>query len=272
MEVFQALVLGIVQGLTEWLPLSSSGHLALAQLYMGEGTVAYDVVLHVATLAVVIVYFRKDVVAIVGDWARGISEATRPGNRKAALFGKKARLWGWLILLASIPTAIIGFLLDRYLGGGDFTSLAFLGAGFIVTGIFLATTYFAKPKERQMGAPEAATVGAAQGLSVFSSLSRSGLTVGAAALMGVSREDAGKFSFLAMIPAVIGAAALKIFDIGALARADLLPMAVGALAAALVGFLCLKAMMFIAKRNGMWWFAPYCVGLGVALLAWPFIV
>jgi len=271
MDFLGALALGIVQGLTEWLPVSSSGHLALAQNALGDTNVAYDVVLHIATVVVACVYLRCEMKAIVFDWLAGVRESFGAADKKAALFGKKERLWGWLVILASVPTAIIGFALEHYLGGDDFTSLAIVGAGFIVTGVFLAATKLARPANRQIGASGALAIGTAQGVSVLSSLSRSGLTVGTAMFAGASLEDAAKFSFLALVPATVGAALLKLGDIGALASSDLAGMAAGALAAALVGYACLEAMMRVVRGGRLHWFAPYCIALGVGVIAWSLL-
>jgi undecaprenyl-diphosphatase len=198
-------------------------------------------------------------------------EAFGAGDRRAALFGKRERLWGWLILVASLPTALIGFAIEHYLGGDDFSSPALLGAGFIATGVFLAATKLAKPAGSRIGAGGALAIGAAQGASVLSSLSRSGLTIGTGAFLGASLEDAARFSFLVLIPATLGAALLKLGDIATLASSDLAPMAAGAVAAALVGYACLEAMMRVVRRNGLHWFAPYCLALGVGIVAWTLL-
>ncbi len=271
MDWLEALVLGVVQGVTEWLPVSSSGHLALAQIWMGEMSVAYDVVLHIATVAVAIIYLRNDIRAIAIDWLAGVKESFGAADKRAALFGKKERLWGWLILLASLPTAVIGLAIEHYLGGDDFSSLAIIGAGFLATGIFLALTKLAKPGAARIGAGGALAIGAAQGASVLSSLSRSGLTVGTGIFLGASLEDAAKFSFLALIPATLGAALLKVGEIGEIASTDLAPVLLGALAAALVGYACLEAMMRVVRAGHLHWFAPYCVALGVGVLAWSLL-
>jgi undecaprenyl-diphosphatase len=271
MDWLEALVLGIVQGLTEWLPVSSSGHLALAQAYLGDVSVAFDVALHLATLAVACHYFRSDIAAIVKDWLAGIGESFSADDKGKALFGRKERLWGWLLIVASVPTAMIGYAIERWLGGDDFTSLGIIGAGFVATGIFLAATKLARPSGRQIGAGGALAIGTAQGASVLSSLSRSGLTVGTGIFLGASLEDAARFSFLALIPATLGAALLKLGDIGALASSDLAAMLAGVAAAALVGYACLEAMMRIVRGGRLHWFAPYCVALGCVVLAWTLL-
>jgi undecaprenyl-diphosphatase len=271
MNLLESLILGIIQGLTEWLPVSSSGHLALAQKALGDTNVAYDVVLHIATVVVACVYLRCEIKAIVFDWMTGVRDSFGASDKKSALFGKKERLWGWLIILASVPTAVIGLAIEKYLGGDDFTSLAIVGVGFVVTGIFLAATKFARPRGEPIGAVGALAIGAAQGAAVLSSLSRSGLTVGTGIFMGASFEDAAKFSFLVLIPATLGATILKIGEIGTLASSDIVAMASGAVAAALVGYACLGVMMRVTKGGKLHWFAPYCIVLGGAVLAYVLI-
>jgi len=269
MDWFEALVLGITQGVTEWLPVSSSGHLALVQRALGEepsGMVGYDVVLHLATVLVVAAFFWREIVAIVKDWLAGIMEASGSKDKKATLLGKRGRRLGWLIIVASVPTAIIGFLLNEYVISDAFSSLSFLAAGFMATGVLLLLTRFTPRKKRGYGPADAAKVGVAQGIAVLPALSRSGWTVGTSLLLGITPEEAGEFSFLLMIPAVLGASLLRFHDITTLASSELPTILAGAAVAAVVGYACLGLMLKAIRRQRVWWFAPYCLALGTSLL------
>jgi len=267
MDIIQALVLGIIQGLTEWLPLSSSGHLALGQKAMGIDSEPFIILLHGATLIVVIVYFRKDIWIILREWFKGISAATKGTPAKDALWGTKERRLGGLIVIASVPTGILGYLIDAYLESYALSSLLILGIFFIATGVFLAIARLRRPKARKvMGASGAAVVGVAQGVAALPGLSRSGWTISTALLLGIAPEDAAKFSFILSIPAVIGANLLKFNEIRAMASLELPVIVVGFVAALIVGFLALILAMKIVKAGKLYWFAPYCMGLGAVVI------
>ena len=268
---FEALVLGVVQGATEYLPVSSSGHLVLFQHLFGltEPALLFDIVLHVATLLVVLWFYRQDIVdlvrqslAAIGDLARGgaWSEAqTRfPGFRLAVL-----------IVVGTIPTAVIGVTFQDTFEA-LFGSLRAVGVMLWVTGLVLLATRFATRGERgtaEMKPVDALLIGIVQGLAITPGISRSGSTIGVALLLGVQKETAARYSFLLSVPSIVGALLLKIGDAGG--SVGLTATILGFAAALLTGYFCLVFLVRIVKKGRLAWFAPYCflVGLLAVILA-----
>ncbi|MEW5937256.1 MAG: undecaprenyl-diphosphate phosphatase [Candidatus Thermoplasmatota archaeon] len=265
MELWHALLLGIIQGLTEWLPLSSSGHLAVAQIALGKGSMGFDIVLHLATMLVVLLYFRGELSAILREWAAGIAETPRAGRK--ALVANAHRRLGWYIVLATVPTALVGYLLSISLAPIAFSSALLVGMLFIATGGFLALTAVRPKDKHPLRARISILVGLAQGIAVLPGLSRSGWTIGTALLAGVRRLDAARFSFLILFPAVLGALLLRLGEVVALAAEDLSVLIAGGMAAAFVGYASLSLLMSFLRRGGLHWFAPYCLLMGCALVA-----
>jgi undecaprenyl-diphosphatase len=256
MNIFETTILGIIQGLTEFLPVSSSGHLVLFQNLLGfkEPELLLDCSLHFGTLLAVCVYFRNDLKKIVTEiWKRDLK------NPHASL-----ALW---ILVGSVPTAIIGLVfkgpLERLFG-----SVTTVGAMLIVTGIIVALTRMI-PKgygiRTRVGLLAALAVGTAQGLAIIPGISRSGSTIVCALLFGLDRDLAGRFSFLLAIPAIIGALAIQI-DLDALERVGLVPLVLGFFSSAIVGLLALKLLMGIVRKGHLYYFAPYCWVIGLLVV------
>jgi undecaprenyl-diphosphatase len=247
MDPLQALFLGALQGLTEWLPISSSGHLALAQHFFGiAAPVAFDVALHLGTLLAVFVYFWKDIIAIVKHLARKSPEQKLAIN----------------IILACIPTAIIGFAFKPQFEAMFGQPLA-IALALAITGVILLLAG-RKAGKKEITNKSALIVGIAQGIAVAPGISRSGATIGAGLLLGLKRESAALFSFLIAIPAVIGAGAFEVKD-AAFAGIDPLTVLLGTAVAAIVGYACIGLLMSVLKRGRLAIFAYYCFGL--ALLA-----
>ena len=262
MTIFQAAVLGLVQGLTEFLPVSSSGHLAVGKLLFGlEGVpVLFDVLLHIATLIVVVYVFRRRIGAILVALGRFV--ARRP--RQEADAGQ-LRLVVW-ILLATLITVIVALPVAETDAG---TRPQLVGAFFIFTAVVLVSAVMAPQGGRisDMGPHQAVIVGLAQGLGVFPGISRSGITIAAARHVGLSRGDAGEFAFLISIPAILGALVLTLRDLGDLGRSvGLLPLSVGFLVALFSGFLALELLLRIVRSGRLYLFAIYLVPLGVAVI------
>jgi undecaprenyl-diphosphatase len=256
MNIFETTILGIIQGLTEFLPVSSSGHLVLFQNLLGfkEPELLLDCSLHFGTLLAVCVYFRNDLKKIVTEIWKGDFK-----NPHASL-----ALW---IVVGSVPTAVIGLVfkapLERLFG-----SVTIVGATLIVTGIIVALTRMIPEgfgTRTRVGLLAALAVGTAQGLAIIPGISRSGTTIVCALLLGLDRDLAGRFSFLLAIPAIIGALAIQI-DLDALERVGLVPLGFGFFSSAIVGLLALKLLMGIVRKGHLYYFAPYCWVIGLVVV------
>jgi len=250
MTIIQSVILGFVQGLTEFLPVSSSGHLVLVQNLLGIDKnnpliFTFDVLVHLGTLAAVIAIFWKDIVS---------------------LLKKPWQKLGLLIIMATIPTGLIGLSFKDFFER-MFQSDRFLGLEFIATGliIWFADRVRAKAKGiEDISYFDAAFVGVMQGIAILPAISRSGLTIAGSLFRGINRESAARFSFLVSIPAIAGAAALDLKDvIGQGVTPEMgLPLLIGTIVASLSGFWAVKFMIRILQRGSMKWFSYYVWVLG----------
>ncbi|HXV86999.1 MAG TPA: undecaprenyl-diphosphate phosphatase [Gemmatimonadales bacterium] len=261
MTWWEAAVLGLVQGLTEFLPVSSSGHLVVAEAALGLRMpgVAFDVLLHVATLgAVVLLYHRR-----IGELLGGLWRTE----------GGAARSLG-LLVIATVPAAAVGVLF-RDLFERAFDSLRIVGVDFLVTGVVLWSTRRLGGGARSEPTPAGAgAIGLAQAVAIMPGISRSGSTVAAALWVGVAPSRAAEFSFLMAIPVIMGAAVLELPELsapGAGTGAGALPLIWGAAAAFLSGIVAIKLLVRVLERGAFYRFAPYCWALGAATLAWSLL-
>ena len=260
-----ALILGVLQGLTEFLPVSSSGHLVLGQSILGlkEPELFFDVLLHVGTLTAVLIFYGKDLWRIARGWVSSL--VGRDSNEGAARTG-------WLLILGSVPAGIVGVFLGG-LAEQMFASPKLAACALLVTGGILC---LGEPKEgggreeAQMTAKDALVIGVFQAFAIIPGISRSGATIAAALMRGVAREQAARFSFLLSVPAILGAFALKIKDLEGPLGAKLLPYAVGALAAAVVGAAALGWLIRLVQGGNLARFRYYCWGAGALALFYLF--
>ena len=260
-----ALVLGILQGLTEFLPVSSSGHLVLGQsiLGLGEPELAFDILLHIGTLAAVLTFYGKDLWRIARAWA-------------SSLMGKDAdegaARMGWLLMLGSVPAGIAGVFLADFIEK-MFASPKLAACALLLTGGILC---LGRPKraagrgESRMTPKDALFIGIFQAFAIIPGISRSGATIVAALMRGIEREQAARFSFLLSAPAISGAFLLKIKDFEGTLAANLLPYAVGAAASAIVGAIALGWLIKLVKGGNLARFRFYCWGAGALSLAYLF--
>lgn len=253
--MLQSLILGAVQGLCEFLPVSSSGHLALFQIFMGfgENMLTFDILLHFATLLAVVMYFWRDIWQILCEWFAG-------------WFGKRRSGWsyGWAIIIASFITAILGLGLKSTAEKFS-SSLALVGAGEIFTGIILVLIpIFSVSRKNSSLLKIAVAVGIAQGIAVLPGVSRSGMSIAMGLFMGLGITEAFRFSFLISIPAVLGATLLECVKFLKSGEAIFLPE--GYMPAAFVAFvLGLLALIFMRRLvNAKNWafFGVYCLIIG----------
>ena len=260
MGALEAFLLGLVQGLTEFLPVSSSGHLELGKAVLGvdDGGLAFSVVVHGATALSTIVVFRRDIVSLV----RGLFVSGEAG--------RTARGFAGLILLSMVPVGVVGLVFKDAIEARLDGHLGAVGAALLVTAALL---FWAQRRGREggrVGVLEAGIIGCAQAVAVLPGISRSGATISAALLLGVDREEAARFSFLMVLPPILGATLLEVKDLldpaveaGGAPTSALL---IGAAAAFLSGWWACTAMMSLVKRNGFNGFAVYCAVVGLAAL------
>ena len=245
----QAILLGIVQGLTEWLPISSSGHLVLLQQYFGlKVPVAFDVILHVGTLIVILLVFWKDIVNIF----KSLFAWKWDPNTKLLLF----------IVLGSIPTGIIGLVFHDWFIS-LFSSILTVGIALLFTGTIVYLSKFPKDNLKLIWW-KSIIVGIVQGLAIIPGISRSGSTISFGLFMKINRQEIAKFSFLLSVPAILGAAVLESKD---LVLVDFGAIVVGTLTSIIVGYFALKYLLKLLYQNKFHYFSYYCWALGLVVLA-----
>lgn len=265
MNNIDAVILGVVQGLTEFLPISSSGHLVLFQHLLGfkEPHLLLDSALHFGTLLAVCIHFRRDLRAMVADAGWLIRQ---PFARTPYPLASRGPLLWW-ILVGSVPTAIIGLVFKDELERA-FGSVPLVGAMLLVTGTLLLLTRIAArsgPSKQAMGLLIALAIGTVQGIAIIPGISRSGATIACGLLLGLERELAGRFSFLLSIPAIAGALALQLLE-GNSGHIAFLTLITGVVVSGLVGLMALKVLMGMVRQGRLSFFAPYCWIVGLILL------
>jgi undecaprenyl-diphosphatase len=271
-DILQAIVLGIVQGLTEWLPISSSGHLALVQLAMDlEIPIFYDVILHIGTLAGVFAIYRRDIAGILRSTvAFGEGSSKRKSIEEEVAKYPQGRRMLWLIILGTIPTGIIGLAFRSFFESSFYDPVS-IAVGFIITGALVLVTGLMKSGQKKLGSADAILIGIGQGISIFSSISRSGATLSAGLFRGVEREQLVRYSFLLSIPAILGAAAIDVVAMDEQQKAQLASIGAesyiaGAVVSAAVGYASIRILIKLVIKGKFYLFAFYCFAIGVATL------
>jgi len=257
MSFIEALILGIIQGLTEFLPVSSSGHLELGSVLLGiqsEDNLLFAIILHGATALSTVIVFRKE----IGALFNGLFEFR----------WNESWQYASMIVLSMIPVGIVGYLfedqLESFFGG----QVVLVGSLLILTAILLTITYYNKKNEGEVTLFKAFIIGLAQTIAILPGVSRSGATISTALMLGVDREKAAKFSFLMVLPPILGAMLLKTKSvleapeiIQSLSATNLI---VGFVAAFLSGLLACQWMVSIVKKGKLIYFAIYCAVVGLA--------
>ena len=270
MTLTEAVILGVVQGLTEFLPVSSSGHLVLFQHLLGlkEPLLAFDISVHVGTLVAVLIYFYRDIVAILKALRKWF--AVLPDTRAAAglLATDREIRMAWLIVIGSVPTAILG-LLFKEIAETLFASVSIVGVTLLITGAVLwGTRWLSEDGHgiRRLSVKNSLVIGTVQGLAIIPGISRSGSTIAAGLFLGLDRETAARFSFLLSIPAVAGAGLLGAGGLLGQGKLPLATIAVGTLVSCAVGYASLKLLVWMVRRGRLHYFAPYCGAVGLLAL------
>ncbi len=251
MQYLEAVILGIIQGLTEFLPISSSGHLVLFQKLFGleEGNLTFDTMLHLGTLLAVFIIFWDDIVAMI----------KQPFSKLSIL-----------VVAGTIPTAIIGLALKDFFEQ-LFASGRTIGVEFIITGLILwwaESRPFGYKKIEDITLLDAGLIGVLQGAAIFPAISRSGLTIAGALFRGIERDTAARYSFLLSIPSILGAVVLQAKDIQkqGLGDVQLLPMLVGTIVSAVFGYLAIKWMLRLIAGGKLKLFSYYVWFLGLVIV------
>ncbi len=267
----EAIILGLLQGLAEFLPISSSGHLAIAQHFFGiegDSVLLFAVLLHLGTLVSVFIVYWKDISELVVELFRTIKDIFT--GKGLCLKGNPVRRLGCLIIVASIPTGIIGLTLNDTFSG-FYTSMVAVGCSLLFTGVILIIAEkMGKGKKTagEMKFSSAIFVGIMQGVAIMPGVSRSGSTLFAGLLTGHERIFAVKFAFLISIPAIIGSFILEVPDAisQGVSMEQMLPILVGMVVAAVSGYLAIKFMIKIVSKQRLIYFSLYTIILGLSLL------
>jgi undecaprenyl-diphosphatase len=266
LTLLEAITLGIVQGLTEFLPISSSGHLVLGEflLKVKFDDISFEVFLHFGTFLSVLVVFRRNIWSMArAVWLKVRSALT---GRAAVTGGEDWRLF-LLILVGSIPAGTAGLLFRSYVEA-SFSSVLLVSVMLLFTGTTLFLTRFFRAERERLNWHDALLVGLAQALAMLPGVSRSGLTISAAIFARVERSKAAEFSFLLSLPAILGASLVELKDVSGHASpgGDLSIYLAGAVAAFAVGYLAIKFLLNVIRKGKFQYFAYYCFAVGLFFL------
>ena len=258
MSIVDALIMGLVQGLTEFLPISSSGHLVIAKHFLGgvkESGILFEVLLHLGTLLAVLLYFRRDIYRLL--------LSILPTERLAGQERAEGRKMVLAIIAGTVPTVIIALIFkDTF--ERLFESVQIVSAMLLVTGVLLFLSDRVKVTKREsINLKDAVIIGIVQGLAIIPGISRSGSTIATGLFMGIKAERAATYSFLLSIPAICGAVVLHSKGLTSLNGGDAVPYMTGVAAAAISGFFSIKVLMKIVAGRKLKLFAFYCWTVGL---------
>lgn len=289
MNILQGIILGAIQGIAEFLPISSSGHLTIAQKFLNldEVPLLFDVFLHLATLLVVVIFFRKKIWELLKAFGRLISRRPAPTKSKdengnivelsqetALAAEQNRRKYILAIILTTAVTGVLGIISEKIIGD---LPIKFVFCGFLFTAAILIVSAVLEKKFRAKKSVDSGTglkkapnwiqsliIGLAQGIGTLPGISRSGSTIGGALLSGVDRDVAGEYSFIASIPAILGAFVLEAKDLGEVSSSiGIGPLVAGCAAAFVTGYAALFLLMKIIKKGHLEWFACYLIPAGI---------
>lgn len=268
MSYLEAAALALVQALTEFLPVSSSGHLVLMQRLLGNGAeidILYDVLLHVATTVAVLVYLRRE----IGDLLRALFGAAPSEQGVFAGYERKALAY---VLLANLPTGVIGLLIERFLVS-YVTRPDIVGLMLMITGVLLWGERLSAGERGigEMRLTDALGVGVIQGIAVLPGISRSGSTITGGLLLGLDRELAVRFSLLISVPAIAGAALLEVGKLRGLDRVPIGPYLLGMVVAGFAGYLAIDIIVRLVRARRFHVFAYYLWPLGLLAILWQHV-
>ncbi|MEO1054697.1 MAG: undecaprenyl-diphosphate phosphatase [Bacteroidota bacterium] len=259
MSILEAVILGIIQGLTEFLPISSSGHIELGSHILGvesSDNLLFSTFVHAATALSTIIVFRADILNLVKDILKF------QWNESTAFAAK--------IIVSMVPVAVIGLLFEEEIESFFGGKIVFVAAMLIVTSILLSVTYFSKKNEGDVSFVKAFIIGVAQAMAILPGISRSGATIATALTLGVDKEKATRFSFLMVLIPILGASLLKTKDIiespEAIGDISIWALLAGFVAALVSGILACQWMIKIVKKGKLIYFAVYCLIIGLTVI------
>lgn len=256
MEIIDSIILGLIQGLTEFLPISSSGHLVIGKHLLGLSApgAIIEIILHFGTFFSIIIYYRKYLLNLILDAFSNNS-------------GESRKIIG-LILVSIIPAGVIGILFDDYIEK-LFSNLYLVGINLIITGIILFSTRFTHEKKAKssLTITKVIIIGIAQAIAILPGISRSGITISTALFLGINEKEAARFSFLMALPVLFGASILKIKD--ALVFSEDIStynIFIGFMLSLITGYICLSILVNILNKKKLWLFSFYCLIIGFLII------
>ena len=264
MDWLSAIILGIIQGLSEFLPISSSGHLELGRSLLGvevsgSSGLLFTVTVHAATALATVVVFYKDIVSVVQGLLKGHEEDRR---------------FAGSILVSMIPAAFVGLFFEDAIEALFEDSILLVGAMLVITGLLLFMADRAKKTHKKVSVSDAFAVGIAQAIAILPGISRSGATISTSVLLGIDREHAARFSFLMVVPLIMGKMILDVTDMATnpgSSNEPLLPLVVGFAAAFVTGLWACRTMIQLVKRAKLKYFAYYCFAVGTVASVWTIL-
>jgi undecaprenyl-diphosphatase len=249
-SLFQAIILSVIQGICEWFPISSSGHLAIFHNIFGFQSLSFDVFLHFASIFAVLFVFRRELISIL--------DLKKQENFRYVL----------LLIIGIIPAGIMGILFKDFIEG-FFSSLFYLGIFFIVSGVLIYLTKFFKQKKENINWLDSLFIGIFQAIAILPGISRSGSTISAGLIRGVNKEEAIKFSFLMAIPLILGAGILELKDIF-ISNIDYSILLISFLVTFFTSLFVIKILLKIIKSDKFYLFGIYNFVVGILVLIWSF--
>ena len=266
MDIIQAIILGIVQGLTEFLPVSSSAHLVFVpEILKVPSSLVFDTILHVGSLVAVIIYFWKDIIHMLKSFFSSLMDIPRRQFREGIKEDKFKKL-AWFVIIGTIPAGLAGILFKDFFEG-LFNDVFIVGFFLIITGFLLWGSEMMsrrinnKTSLKEMSLKNSILIGIAQAFAIAPGISRSGATISAGLFLGIERELAARYSFLLSIPAILGAALVQVKDISTIDVSTAVFVA-GFLAAAVTGYIAIKIVLKLIQEKNLLIFAYYCWIIG----------
>jgi undecaprenyl-diphosphatase len=263
MDLWESFLLGVLQGITEFLPISSSGHLVLGQellqLNSNKG-ITFEIVVHFGSLMSIVLYYRSDLIRLIQEFWSLLTNPPLLIRLRDWSIDQRMILY---IIISMIPAFLVGIFLKSHIERA-FESPVWVSSMLIITGLILFSTKFIKKNTLRLNFSHALWIGVAQAIAILPGISRSGSTIAMAQHLGLSRDESARFSFLMVIPVIAGAMLLEIVE---LAQTDMhfevMPLMVGFLSSAVSGFFALVLLIKVIKRFGIHWFAIYCWSIGL---------